>query len=295
MSSEPHRIAHVSDTALMTAACRALETERSDGWVRDPFARRLAGERGFAIADALPAREIMCLGVGMRSRILDDFIPAVIGERDITTVLSAGAGLDTRPWRLELPAAVRWIEVDLQPVLDYKSNVLASETPNCRLERLAVDLNDEAQRREMFARAIGERALIITEGLLMYLPAASVQALAAEAAASDGIAHWLLDVSSQHLHRAIQMTSFKDIEAVRAPDYLSGEAILRVLAEAGWTIIESRTYAKFGMSLMPPGRLESIAKLRQSGDGAPPPPPATDISGVHLFGCAPQWAGRNIG
>ena len=47
-------ITHISDTALMVAACRALETGRPDGFLRDPFAARLAGERGKAIADALP-------------------------------------------------------------------------------------------------------------------------------------------------------------------------------------------------------------------------------------------------
>src|SRR5690242_19545823 len=36
-------ITHVSDTALMVAACRAHETELQDAWVRDPFAARLAG------------------------------------------------------------------------------------------------------------------------------------------------------------------------------------------------------------------------------------------------------------
>jgi len=34
----PDQIQHVSDTALMVAACRAIETARADGLVRDPFA-----------------------------------------------------------------------------------------------------------------------------------------------------------------------------------------------------------------------------------------------------------------
>jgi O-methyltransferase involved in polyketide biosynthesis len=37
-SNSPDQIQHVSDTALMVAACRALETARGDGLVRDPFA-----------------------------------------------------------------------------------------------------------------------------------------------------------------------------------------------------------------------------------------------------------------
>lgn len=40
--NEP-RVEHVTDTALMVAAARAMETVRADGVVRDLFAGRLAG------------------------------------------------------------------------------------------------------------------------------------------------------------------------------------------------------------------------------------------------------------
>ena len=52
--SENAQIENVSDTALMVAACRALETERPDGLVRDPFARRLAGVFVFGGCARLP-------------------------------------------------------------------------------------------------------------------------------------------------------------------------------------------------------------------------------------------------
>ena len=56
------KIEHVSDTALMVAACRALETERADGLIRDPFAERLAGAKGMRIAHGASALEWMCFG-----------------------------------------------------------------------------------------------------------------------------------------------------------------------------------------------------------------------------------------
>src|ERR1035441_10415002 len=110
MQREPHEIAHVSDTALMTAACRALETERPDGLIRDPFAAQLAGERGMAIARALPALDSMCFGTGIRSRFLDELLLDTISAHGFATVLSVGAGLDTRPWRLEIGRAERRVE-----------------------------------------------------------------------------------------------------------------------------------------------------------------------------------------
>ena len=46
-------IRNISDTALLAAVYRARETERADALFRDPFARRLAGERGEQIAKSL--------------------------------------------------------------------------------------------------------------------------------------------------------------------------------------------------------------------------------------------------
>jgi len=63
----PDQIQHVSDTALMVAACRALETTRPDGLVRDPFAERLAGPRGDAILQGITGWQLMCFGIGVRT------------------------------------------------------------------------------------------------------------------------------------------------------------------------------------------------------------------------------------
>src|SRR5271165_3563541 len=131
MESGPAEILHVSDTALMVAACRASETERPDGLTQDPFAARLAGERGFAILRQVPNFDLMCFGMGVRTRFLDELVLGTIAEQNIGTVLNLGAGLDTRPWRLALPAGLRWIEADLAPMVDYKAKIMTGERPNC--------------------------------------------------------------------------------------------------------------------------------------------------------------------
>src|ERR1700746_1758459 len=110
-------ITHVSATALMFAACRALESESPDGFVHDPFAARLAGERGMAILRGHPQPEMMRFGGGVRSPFVDDLLWEALAAKTITTVLSVGCGLDTRPWRLELQPDLRWIEVDFADML----------------------------------------------------------------------------------------------------------------------------------------------------------------------------------
>jgi O-methyltransferase involved in polyketide biosynthesis len=56
------QIEHVSDTALLVAASRALESDRPDGLIRDPFARRLAGDRGMALMKNVAVPQWMELG-----------------------------------------------------------------------------------------------------------------------------------------------------------------------------------------------------------------------------------------
>ena len=49
MTAEP-TIRDISDTAIWAAIYRARETERPKALFRDPFAKRLTGERGERIA-----------------------------------------------------------------------------------------------------------------------------------------------------------------------------------------------------------------------------------------------------
>ena len=216
MSSPDSEIVHVSDTALMVAACRALETARPSGIIRDPFAERLAGSRGLAIARAFSGLELMCFGIAARTFFLDELVTTTIAGHSIATVLSIGSGLDARPWRLDLPPELRWIEVDFPDMLDYKSALLEAERPHCRLERLAADVTDPAQRNAVFAAAGDAPALMITEGLLMYLPAGAVEALAVDSPRASGVRYWMMDTTSQAFAKRVHMASYQSIENVRA-------------------------------------------------------------------------------
>ena len=163
-------IRDITDTARWVAVYRARETERPDAAFRDPFARRLAGERGEQIARAMPMAEEAAWSFIARTYLFDRFIQrAVEGGADL--VVNLAAGLDARPYRMALPPSLRWVEVDLPEILDYKEQVLAGEKPVCELERVRLDLSNVDARRGLFARLGGSarQALVISEGLLIYL------------------------------------------------------------------------------------------------------------------------------
>ena len=279
MSQPDGEITHVSDTALMVAACRALEADAEDGFVHDPFAARLAGERGMAILRALPHAQVLRFGVGTRSRFMDELLLEAFAARRIETVVSLGCGLDTRPWRLDLLPDLRWIEVDFPEMLDYKDAIMSAIPPRCRRERMTADLNDAAQRRAVYAAVGSAPALMITEGLLMYLPAATVEALAAEPPQESGIAWWLADINTTAFSQALGGQFNRSVSHVRAADAVPGERILEMALRHGWTTAARRSYLT-DMAFAEP-RIKRMFGDRPRPD--PPPIPLDDPTGVHLF------------
>jgi methyltransferase (TIGR00027 family) len=203
-------IENVSDTAFWIAHHRSVETERPDALFRDPLAGRLAGEHGRKIADAMPWPSITAWAIVMRTCIIDDFLRFAIRE-GVDTVLNLGAGLDTRPYRLDLPPSMTWIEADYPHVIEYKEERLSSETPQCRLTRIECDLADVAARRNLLAEtnARAKKLLILTEGLVPYWTNEDVAALAADLRKLDSAKYWLVDYFSPELikRRQLQMGS----------------------------------------------------------------------------------------
>lgn len=279
------QLEHVSDTALLVAACRAIEAERPDALVRDPFAGRLAGEKGMTLARAMPAGiEFMSYGVGLRARFVDELLTRAIQQGNVDTILNLGAGLDTRPWRLDLPRTLRWIEVDFPAMLDYKAAVLADDKPKCHLERASADLNDTEERRKVLnsASSGGGKALMITEGLLMYLPVESLRALASESVAGGSFRFWIFDVFSPALMKLAHQGTFDLIDRLRPESHLKGKDILNVVEEAGWAALEHRSMIP-DPNVIGQSRMAALAQAAAHSQTRPSAPPADDVSGIWIY------------
>jgi methyltransferase (TIGR00027 family) len=199
--SEP-AIRNVSDTARWAAFFRAKESERRDALFHDPFAARLAGERGAMAARSMGEND---WAWAARTYVFDQIISRCVAD-GADAVVNLAAGMDARPYRMDLPAALRWVEVDLPEILTEKEQILAGETPRCRLERVKLDLADVEGRRALFGR-IGsevERALVVSEGLLIYLTREQVTALARDLAAPASFRDWAMDLVSPGLLEMLQ-------------------------------------------------------------------------------------------
>src|SRR6202162_123951 len=228
-------IRNVSDTAIWAALYRARETEREKALFRDQFARRLAGQRGDRIAETMRKHDEHEWAWVMRTVLFDRFISGEIAE-GADMVVNLASGLDARPFRMALPPSLQWIEVDLPDLLEYKEQILQNEKPACALDSVRLNLAGRAARRELF-RKLGEtskNALIITEGLLIYLDEAEVGELASDLAEPGSFRHWVLDIASPGLLRLLQSEVGSELDRAHAPLQFAPAECAPFFTRYGW-------------------------------------------------------------
>ena len=236
-------IRNVSDTARWVAFYRAMESERPDAVFHDPYARRLAGEQGEAIVNAMPKGKAFAWPMIVRTAVMDEIILRAIAQDGVDCVLNLAAGLDTRPWRLPLPASLLWVDVDMPVMLDHKEATLQGEKPHCRYEGIRLDLRDGAGRRALFRRVARQafRVLVITEGLLVYLTAPAVAELATDLHEEQSFVLWLTDLGSPALLKMLARTWGSALAAGNAPMQFAPAEGTRFFGPYGWREREYRS------------------------------------------------------
>ncbi len=105
----------------------------------------------------------------VRTAVFDEIILERIDNAAVSTlVLNLAAGLDARAWRLKVPASLRWVDVDLPGILDYKVEVLKNENAGLQYEAVRLDLTRREQAtgavraggRRIEARARRDRGIV---------------------------------------------------------------------------------------------------------------------------------------
>lgn len=233
-------IEHISDTARWVAVYRAMESDRADALFRDPFARQLAGERGQQIVDTLPRGRSSAWAMIVRTAVFDELIMRTVASDEIDTVVNLAAGLDARAWRLALPPTLRWVDVDLPDILAYKRRVIGDAKPVCRYEAIAADLTDPARRHALLTQlgTSSRRAIVVSEGLLIYLTPEQVGALATDLRAQPSFRWWILDLASPRLLKMMGRTWGKAVREGNAPFQFAPAEGTDFFRSFGWRTAE---------------------------------------------------------
>lgn len=241
--AEPDQlIGSVADTAFWVAHHRAQESARPDALFNDQLAGVLAGSRGKAIAEAMPRPAFTAWVISVRTVVIDAYIREAI-DAGVDMIVNLGAGLDTRPYRMDLTSSLKWVEVDQPAVIAFKEEKLADERARCNLSRVALDLGDLPARRKLFSdlNARATKMLVLTEGIVPYLSNSDVATLANDLRDLSTLQGWIVDYISTvavkargaRMQRQMQNAPFKFV-----PDDWQG-----FFAALGWRVSEMRYLA----------------------------------------------------
>ena len=255
-------IKDVTDTALWVAAYRASETQRKDALFQDQFAAILVGDEGELIATRTQGSRYTAWSVVIRTLIIDRFIMELLPQ-NIDTVINLGAGLDTRPYRLDLPAHLRWIEVDFANIIELKNQKLKDQNPKCRLERLSLDLSDETIRNNFLTKISQEskNVLILTEGVVPYLSNENARSLADALFKYDNFKFWITEYYSPEILKFLRTP--KRLEQMKnAPFLFYPENWFEFFAQSGWKEISTKYFGvesnKLGRTPPTPGWMKNV-------------------------------------
>lgn len=265
-------IESVSDTARWVAIYRAEESERRDALFRDPYARELGGPKGEAIAKHILGGKRTGWAVAIRTHVIDEYLRRLIAEDRVDMVVNLASGLDTRPFRMDVPNDLIWIEADLPEINAYKTTKMQFKVPRCQLERIDVDLSQAWARNQFFThlreKYPGKRAVVITEGLLMYLTEVQVLALTEALNDWEQAHYWIQDYFSARMKERLNRVIGEELSRGRAPFHFSPARGSHYFEPYGWSTLEARSILLEGIRLKRFRPLRFVAKFIY--DLAPP-------------------------
>ena len=252
--AQRQREAFTQDSAYMIAFDRAQEDERADALFKDPFARRIAGDRGQELAQMFVASgagsafklwpEFHETWTAVRTSFIDGHLKRLLAlSTSSYQLVNLGAGFDTRAFRL--PCAEKLsasFEIDVIRINELKKNIYAKLEMKalCKQVFVECDLTKEGELKSSLELVGFERknpSIIIAEGIIMYLGTSQLQ--------------FVKELCEITAPGSFLMLNFMDIAA---PGILPRADIVDVLEAAGWRNI---VVNKFGDSELNYGRFDT--------------------------------------
>ncbi|MCI2419404.1 class I SAM-dependent methyltransferase [Saccharopolyspora sp. K220] len=168
--TEQIQLTGVQATLLGPLYARAVDSRRPDPVLGDESADRLLNRFGSDLSAKLSVGDRMT--VILRAKELDDWVADYLAEHPDAVVLHLACGLDSRAFRLDLPAGVNWYDVDMPNVIELRDQLYPDTPENYRT--IASSVTEPEWLDEI---PTGRPTLVVAEGLTMYLTEADGVAL----------------------------------------------------------------------------------------------------------------------
>ena len=172
----------VSETLMIPLWCRAIETERRGGVLRDPRAQEIVAQLDYDFERRFASQRDLAFRACLRTVMIDRWAREFLRLHPGGTVVEIGTGLNTRFERID-NGALRWFDVDLPDSMALRRRFFV-DTPRRTMIEGAFGESDWLAK---LASANGGPYLFIAEAVLVYLDEQTVRrGLSAIAAAFPG-------------------------------------------------------------------------------------------------------------
>jgi methyltransferase (TIGR00027 family) len=221
----------ISKTAFYCCGVRMRDAEGPSPVCGDSYARLFMNEEGLRILAAFDDEPRPNASNVARHRVIDDIIRRELAADPKLLVVIIGAGFDTRAYRLKGGA---WVELDEPQVIAYKEERLpASECEN-ELRRIPIDFSAESLE-EKFAPFAGRgRALVVVEGVFMYLDEGAIRELLLTLHRLFPRHTLVCDLMNRRFFEKYGQTINKKISGMGAPFRFTVDDPERVFLEGGY-------------------------------------------------------------
>jgi O-methyltransferase involved in polyketide biosynthesis len=196
MSGEQVDLRGAPATLLLTLYLRALDAQSRSPILGDRWADEVLKQIDYDFGRFKHARGDAAT-VACRAKMLDAWTSEFLAEHPDGQVLHLGCGLDSRPLRVAIPGAARWIDLDYPDVIDLGRRLY--RLPH-QVETVAMSVTDPRWTQMASSERI---TLVLAEGVLPYLTGSDVHELVERATKSvargilafDVIAGWAVAAS----------------------------------------------------------------------------------------------------
>lgn len=170
-----------------------------------------------------------------RHRLIDDLVRRRLAEDPATPIILLGAGFDTRAFRM---VGGRWWEIDDPALLAFKEERLpANGAPN-PLVRIPVSFQTGRLAEHLMSLAGDERALVIVEGVTMYLADETLAELTRAVRSALPRATLICDLMTPGFARTFSRGLRRDLERLGAGFGARREPPRRIVERTGYAARE---------------------------------------------------------
>lgn len=156
------RFTEDQSTNLATLYGRALDARAEHPVLGDPTAEDAVARIDYDFGK-FKITKGQAFGIAGRGKVFDTVVSDFIAANGECTVVHLGAGMDSRVFRLDPPATVRWFDVDFPDVIELRRQVFPERAGTTMLGASVTDL-------AWLDQVPADRpTMVVAEGLTMYL------------------------------------------------------------------------------------------------------------------------------